>query len=108
MESTNPHAVPRHAPSPVHEPWKTPSRSLPAKGRPGPRLVAGGGLGSTSSRLGWAEPTEMQWWGSSGGMRGKSLQQGPLVPEKVQGLGTRARKGINLLLLIFVTEWKVL
>ena len=79
----------------AHEPWKTPSRSLLAKGRPGLRLVAGGGLGSTSSRLGWRKERE-------------SLQQGPQVPEKAQGLGTRAREGINLLLLIFVTEWKVL
>ena len=77
LESTNPRAVPCHTPSPAHEPWKTPSRSLLAKGRPGLRLVARGGLGSTSSRLGWAGPTEMQWWGSSGGKKERVSSKDP-------------------------------
>ena len=68
---------PATPPSPAHEPWKTPSRSLLAKGRPGLRLVAGGGLGSTSSRLGWAGPTEMQWWGSSGGKKERVSSKDP-------------------------------
>ena len=106
MESTNPHAVPCHAPKPGPRALEDSFKKSACKGQAGPRLVAGGGLGSASSRLGWAGPTEMV--GKRCRKEGESLQQGPQVPEKVQGLGTRAREGINLLLFIFVTEWKIL